>query len=55
VDTSAGFVYWQNPMPFDEQQMNNSIRSGQLMDIRLSLEKPERKTDSLPPILPSKN
>lgn len=55
VDTSAGFVYWQNPMPYDEQQMNNSIRSGQLMDIRLSLEKPERKTDSLPPILPSKN
>ena len=52
ADTATGYVYWQNPMPYDDQQMNNSIRSGQLMDIRLSLEKPIRKLDSLPPILP---
>lgn len=44
-DTMQGYVYWQNPTPFDEQQMARTIRSGQMMDIRLSLKKPEKKTD----------
>lgn len=42
ADTSAGFVYWQNPMPYNEQQMVNEIRSGQLLDIRLSATKPDK-------------
>ena len=49
-DTAVGYVYWQNPMPYDPQQMVNTIRSGQLMDIRLSMLKPERRNDSIPPI-----
>jgi hypothetical protein len=34
-------------MPYDAQQNTNKIRSGQLMDIKLSLEKPERRPDSV--------
>jgi beta-lactam-binding protein with PASTA domain len=45
-DTTLGFVYWQNPMPFDALQHANIIRSGQLMDIKLSMIKPERKQDT---------
>jgi hypothetical protein len=47
TDTTLGFVYWQNPMPYDAQQSTNKIRSGQLMDIKLSLVKPERRPDSV--------
>jgi beta-lactam-binding protein with PASTA domain len=49
ADTSAGFVYWQNPMPYNDQQMVNEIRSGQLLDIRLSASKPDRSTSPDPP------
>lgn len=45
-DTLAGFVYWQNPMPYNDQQMVNQIRSGQLLDIRLSAVKPEKRLDT---------
>lgn len=47
ADTSLGFVYWQNPMPYNDQQMVNTIRSGQLLDLRLGAVKPERRPDSL--------
>lgn len=47
IDTSLGFVYWQNPNPFDEQLNVNMIRAGQLMDIRVSATKPEKKADTL--------
>lgn len=47
IDTTLGFVYWQNPNPFDEQLNVNMIRSGQLMDIRVSAIKPEKKADTL--------
>ena len=47
-DTTAGFVYWQNPPRFNEQRKLNMIRMGQMMDLRLSLARPER-ADSLPP------
>jgi beta-lactam-binding protein with PASTA domain len=42
TDTTAGFVYWQNPMPLADDLRPNLIRAGQMMDIRLSLAKPER-------------
>jgi eukaryotic-like serine/threonine-protein kinase len=45
-DTSASFVYWQNPPRYNDQKKLNLIRMGQMMDIRLSLIKPER-TDSV--------
>ncbi len=45
-DTTAGFVYWQNPPRFNDQRKLNMIRVGQMMDLRLSLLKPER-TDSV--------
>jgi beta-lactam-binding protein with PASTA domain len=47
VDTTLGFIYWQNPNPFDDQLNVNMIRPGQLMDIRISAIKPERKTDTV--------
>jgi beta-lactam-binding protein with PASTA domain len=46
TDTAAGFVYWQNPMPYNDQQMVNQIRAGQLLDIRLSLLKPEKRPEA---------
>ena len=48
-DTSAGFVYWQNPPRINDERKLNRIRMGQMMDIRLSATKPQR-TDSIPPI-----
>jgi beta-lactam-binding protein with PASTA domain len=47
VDTTLGFIYWQNPNPFDDQSNVNMIRPGQLMDFRISAVKPERTSDSL--------
>jgi beta-lactam-binding protein with PASTA domain len=47
IDTTMGFVYWQNPNPFDDQLNVNMIRPGQLMDIRVSSVKPDKRTDSL--------
>jgi beta-lactam-binding protein with PASTA domain len=46
-DTTAGFVYWQNPARFNEERKLNRIRMGQMMDMRLSAIKPERQ-DSIP-------
>jgi hypothetical protein len=45
-DTTSGFVYWQNPPRFNDQRKLNMIRMGQMMDLRLSLARPER-TDSV--------
>jgi beta-lactam-binding protein with PASTA domain len=47
IDTSLGYIYWQNPNPIDDQFNINIIRPGQLMDIRLSPVKPDKKADSL--------
>lgn len=46
-DTLAGFVYWQNPDRMNEERKINRIRSGQMMDIKLSVIKPGRMTDSI--------
>jgi eukaryotic-like serine/threonine-protein kinase len=48
-DTTAGFVYWQNPARFNEERKLNRIRMGQMMDIRLSAIKPERPDSTLLP------
>jgi hypothetical protein len=44
-DTASGFVYWQNPQRFNEEKVVNRIRAGQMMDIKLSVTKPERQTE----------
>lgn len=56
-DTLAGFVYWQNPDRMNEERKINRIRSGQMMDIKLSVIKPERMIDStlISPEPPIKN
>jgi beta-lactam-binding protein with PASTA domain len=41
-ESATGFVYRQNPERFDEERKVNRIRSGQMMDIWLSVNKPER-------------
>ncbi len=51
-DTLSGYVYWQNPSKYNEERKLNRIRMGQMMDIRLSLVRPQR-TDSVP--LPPSN
>jgi eukaryotic-like serine/threonine-protein kinase len=52
-DTTAGFVYWQNPARFNEERKLNRIRMGQMMDIRLSAIKPERPDSTL--LTPTEN
>ncbi len=47
TDTASGFIYWQNPPRFTEDKRLNSIRSGQMMDIRLSLQVPVRDTTTV--------
>ncbi len=54
-DTTAGFVYWQNPERLTEDKRINRIRAGQMIDIKLSSEKPERKIDSTTLIQPKEN
>ncbi len=48
----SGFVYRQNPERFNEERKLNRIRSGQMMDVWLSITRPERiidTTQKLPP------
>ncbi len=46
-DTTNAYVYRQNPEHFDEEGRPNRIRQGQIVDIWLSAQKPQSKTDSL--------
>jgi beta-lactam-binding protein with PASTA domain len=39
-DTASAYIYWQNPSRFDEERKIQHIRTGQTMDIKLSLKKP---------------
>jgi len=39
-DTATSFVYWQRPTPMTEDGKRLSIRPGQMIDIRLQVEKP---------------
>jgi eukaryotic-like serine/threonine-protein kinase len=39
-DTASSFVYWQRPTPRTEDGKRLSIRPGQMIDIRLSVQKP---------------
>lgn len=48
-DTLSSFVYWQNPPRFTEENKLNLIRMGQMMDLRLSVQRPVRDTLSLFP------
>ena len=45
-DTASAFVYWQNPERYTEEKTVNRIRPGQMMDIKLSKQKPDRKPAS---------
>jgi beta-lactam-binding protein with PASTA domain len=52
-DTLAAYVYRQQPERLNFARKLNRMRQGQMIDIWLSVEKPERKTDSLmvkPPV-----
>ena len=46
ADTSAAFVYRQNPDRFDYERKINHIRQGQIVDLWLSAQKKERVADS---------
>jgi len=43
ADTTAGFVYWQQPEPLSPAGTPNRIRAGQMMDLRLSVAMPVRE------------
>jgi eukaryotic-like serine/threonine-protein kinase len=46
-DTVNAFIYRQNPPRFDDERNLNHIRQGQIIDIWLSVLKPNGQTDSL--------
>ena len=46
-DSSLGYVYWQNPSPLNDLKQPNTLRTGQLMDLKLSLAKPMNRVDSI--------
>lgn len=48
-DTLSSFIYWQNPPRFTEENKLNLIRMGQMMDLRLSVQRPVRDSSSLFP------
>jgi len=48
VDTANAYIYWQNPTRYDEDRRLQHIRSGQMMDVRLQLEKPSADTTDIP-------
>lgn len=44
-DTCNAYIYWQNPTRYDDDKKIQHIRSGQLMDVKLQIDKPVK--DSL--------
>jgi eukaryotic-like serine/threonine-protein kinase len=40
TDTCNAYIYWQNPERLDEDKKFRYIRTGQLMDVKLQLDKP---------------
>jgi beta-lactam-binding protein with PASTA domain len=52
-DTCNAYIYWQNPERFDEDKKFRYIRTGQLMDVRLQIEKPTSDSTTIP--LPNNN
>ena len=40
TDTLNAYIWWQNPPRYDEEGRRMKIRSGQTMDVKLSLNKP---------------
>lgn len=40
TDTCNAYIYWQNPERYDEDKKFRYIRTGQLMDVKLQLDKP---------------
>lgn len=52
TDTGSAFVYWQRPTRFNEEGKFNKIRQGQALDLRLSVVRPECRTDTARAIMP---
>lgn len=40
TDTANAYIYWQNPTRYDDDRKVRHIRSGQMMDVRVGLQKP---------------
>lgn len=51
TDTCRAYIYWQNPERMGDDKRYRYIRSGQLIDVKLQLERPV--VDSLSPIAPA--
>lgn len=45
-DTAAAFIFWQQPDRANPDGSINRIRQGQMIDLRITPVKPERKTDT---------
>jgi beta-lactam-binding protein with PASTA domain len=48
TDTLNAYIYWQNPPRYDQDRKLMHIRSGQLMDVRLSVQRPVPDSTKLP-------
>jgi eukaryotic-like serine/threonine-protein kinase len=53
TDSPNAFVYWQSPSRHDDQGRVNRIRQGQIIDIKLSVQKPDcSRVDSAKAVMP---
>ncbi len=55
TDTLNAYIYWQNPARFDEDRKLQHIRSGQMMDVRVSVTKPAVDSTKIPEPEPEEN
>ena len=46
-DTALGYVYWQSPLPLNELKSPNKLKTGQPVSLKLSLEMPLNRIDSI--------
>ncbi|MBX3239687.1 MAG: PASTA domain-containing protein [Chitinophagaceae bacterium] len=45
IDTSAAFVFWQQPDRFSPDGVINRLRRGQMIDLRITPKRPEKNAD----------
>lgn len=55
TDTLNAYIYWQSPSRFDEDRKLQHIRSGQMMDVRVSVGRPAVDTTKAPAPIPEEN
>ena len=54
-DSNNSFIYWQTPTRYSEDHQINRIHPGQMIDVRMGVQKPVRDTSNTTPNTPTNN